>query len=163
MEFSISEQWNGEKIDHDPVILKLSTTNEGSVCLEVDAPFFDDPKPEGPAGRPFPQLWDYEVVEAFFLGKDDRYLEVELCPHGQHLVLLLNGRRKMIKDELPLEYSSQIDKEKKRWAGKARIPSSYFPHFVSKFNAYAIHGVNERRTYEALYPAEKDKHSEPDL
>ena len=67
MEFSISKQWDGEKIDHDPVILKLSTANEGSVCLEVDAPFFDDPRPAGPGGRPFPQLWDYEGTFIFFI------------------------------------------------------------------------------------------------
>ncbi|CAH2300949.1 Hypothetical predicted protein, partial [Pelobates cultripes] len=48
--------------------------------------------PPGEPGQPFDGLWDYEVVESFFLNsKTTQYLEVELCPHGQHLVLLLCG------------------------------------------------------------------------
>ena len=39
----------------------------------------------------------YEVVEAFFLNSEDRYLEVEFGPHGQHIALLLDGRRNAVK------------------------------------------------------------------
>lgn len=49
------------------------------------------------------------------------------------------------------------------WTGYARIPEDYFPPDVDKFNAYAIHGTNENRMYESLYPAECGKHLEPDL
>eukprot|EP00794_Sanderia_malayensis_P007400 gene7401-8220_t len=164
MSFEIRSQWHDQPIDHEPVKLFLKSNSESnSLDIEVEAPFFDDPAPNGKPGQPFPQLWDYEVVEAFFLGEDDKYLEVELCPHGQHLVLLLNGRRNMLKDQLSLEYSSHIDKEKKKWTGKARIPFSYFPVDVTKFNAYAIHGSGEMRIYEALYPADASKHDAPDF
>lgn len=162
MEFRILTQWDSVAIDHEPVQVKL-TKLDNYVGFEVDAPFFDDPKPDGEVGKPFPNLWDYEVVEAFFLGADDKYLEIELNPHGQHLVLLLNGRRNMIKDELSLEYESKIDWDKKRWTGSAKIPQSYFPFSVGKFNAYAIHGTDTNRIYEALYPAENGKHQQPDF
>lgn len=40
----------------------------------------------------------------FFLNENDEYLEVELGPWGQHLLLLLQGERNAIKDSLPLDY-----------------------------------------------------------
>jgi len=55
------------------------------------------------------QLWEYEVVEAFFLSnQSEKYVELEFGPYGQHLVLLLDGRRNAIKHSLPLSYRSQI-------------------------------------------------------
>ena len=47
------------------------------------------------------------------------------------------------------------------WKGTAYIPYSYFPPSVTKFNAYAIHGEGNNRTYEALYPS--SGLAEPDL
>ena len=43
------------------------------------------------------RLFDVEVVEAFFLNDAGDYLELEFGPHGQHLMLLLSGRRNAIK------------------------------------------------------------------
>ena len=55
------------------------------------------------------RLWDYEVVELFFLSsKDNMYLEVEFGPHGQHLGLLLKGRQNCIKHSFPIDYTAQI-------------------------------------------------------
>ncbi|XP_063955606.1 UPF0462 protein C4orf33 homolog [Lytechinus pictus] len=96
--FSIETQWDGRLVNHPtPVRLSMSKSKEdGGINLEVVAPFYNDPAPPGPAGKPQSGLWDYEVVEAFFLGSDETYLEVELCPHGQHLVLRLHGVRNII-------------------------------------------------------------------
>jgi len=96
------------------------------------------------------------VAEIFFLGADDKYLEVELCPHGQHLVLLLNGTRNMIKDKLALNYTATRDGVNNTWTGTAIIPLDYFPPRVLKMNAYAIHGSRDSRQYEALYPTTKE-------
>ena len=43
---------------------------------------------------------------------------------------------------LPMEYSARIDREKKTWSGEARVTGSY----VTRWNAYAIHGTNDSRT-----------------
>jgi len=43
------------------------------------------------------------------------------------------------------------------------IPSGYFPKAVTKMNAYAIHGSDEERIYEALYPTPYGKYPNPDL
>ncbi|KAL5012130.1 hypothetical protein ScPMuIL_010681 [Solemya velum] len=161
VKYQINHTWNSAEVDHRPVEITLEASPEG-VVMGVVAPFFNDPgNPGGAPGKPFPQLWDHEVVEAFFLNDAEQYLEVELCPHGQHLVLMLNGRRKTIKDALPLTFTAEV--KGSEWRGQAIIPAGYFPPNVVKFNAYAIHGSGEDRVYEALYPAPADLFTDPDF
>ncbi|XP_059821220.1 UPF0462 protein C4orf33 homolog isoform X3 [Hypanus sabinus] len=159
MEFTITKTWDSSPVSHKGIALSLKPDDEG-ILMVVDAPFFNDPpSPAGPRGKSYDHLWDYEVVEAFFLNScKELYLEVELCPHGQHLVLLLAGKRKAWKKELDLKYDSTIHDQ--NWEGKALIPWSYFPDGVNKFNAYAIHGSGDKRVYEALYPIPKEQVNE---
>lgn len=162
--FEIRTTWDGLPIDHDPVRIDFVDEGHENILYTIHAPFFDDPpSPGGQPGEPFPGLWDYEVVETFFLGDDGCYLEVEFCPHGQQLVLLLQGRRNCIKEALPLEYSATIDWEQKTWSGLASIPRAYFPPGVTAVNSYAIHGSGERRRYEALYPVLTGRYEQPDF
>ncbi|KAL3880798.1 hypothetical protein ACJMK2_033009 [Sinanodonta woodiana] len=96
--YTITKTWDNRDTGHAPIHLTLQRTDVHHVQLTISAPYFNDPpNPGGTPGKPFQQLWDYEVVEAFFLSDDGKYLELEFCPHGQHLVLLLNGRRNMWK------------------------------------------------------------------
>ncbi|XP_023372351.1 UPF0462 protein C4orf33 homolog isoform X1 [Otolemur garnettii] len=157
MNFKIEHTWDGFPVKHEPVFVRLNPGDRG-VMMEVSAPFFNDPPaPLGEPGKPFNELWDYEVVEAFFLNDiTEQYLEVELCPnlnfdsHGQHLVLLLSGRRNVWKQELALSF--EVARGETKWEGKAYLPWSYFPPNVTKFNAFAIHGSEDKQSYEALYP-----------
>merc|ERR1719370_2255796 len=149
--FSILGTWDGKPIDHGPAQLSLRGT-DNVVEISITAPYFGDPAPPGgKPGEAFFKLWEYEVVEAFFLNDMEQYLELEFGPHGQHLMLLLNGNRNAIKHSLPLDYTATIDVDKKRWTGEARVPGSYFPPDVTLWNAYAIHGTGDTRTYEALF------------
>ncbi|XP_070197703.1 UPF0462 protein C4orf33 homolog isoform X2 [Littorina saxatilis] len=160
-DFDIQTTWDKKAVTHEPVRVHLAEDQSG--CrLEVHAPFFGSPPaPAAPSGQPCPQLWDYEVVEAFFMNDKHQYVEVELCPHGQHLVLILNGRRNIVQEQLPLlEFKAEISGN--RWHGSAVVPASYLPPSVTKFNAFAIHGEGEDRVYEALYPATQH-HDTPDF
>ncbi len=49
------------------------------------------------------------------------------------------------------------------WSGQAKIPASYFPLKSNKLNAYAIHGTDSQRVYEALYPVPFQRYAYPDL
>uniref|UniRef100_A0A8C6GU73 Uncharacterized protein n=1 Tax=Mus spicilegus TaxID=10103 RepID=A0A8C6GU73_MUSSI len=82
MDFKIEYTWDGFPVRHEPVCVRLSPCEQG-VKMEVSAPLFNDPpSPLGEPGKPFSELWNYEVVEAFFLNDTTKqYLEVELCPH----------------------------------------------------------------------------------
>jgi len=165
MQYEITKEWDSTPINHAPVKITLScNTNDDFITALFDGPFFNDPpKPNGPVGKPFPKLWDYEVAEIFFLAPNNQYLEVEVSPHGQHLLLLLNGTRNMIKDELPMKYNSTINDASNTWSGRAEIPLSYIPRDVNKINAYAIHGSDDKRKYESLYPTPAGKYTQPDF
>nr|XP_031321963.1 UPF0462 protein C4orf33 homolog isoform X2 [Camelus dromedarius] len=165
MDFKIEHTWDEFPVKHEPVFVRVNP-GDGGVMMEISAPFFNDPPaPLGEPGKPFNELWDYEVVEAFFLNDiTEQYLEVELCPHGQHLVLLLSGRRNVWKQELDLSF--KVSRGETKWEGKAYLPWSYFPPNVTKFNSFAIHGSKDKRNYEALYPVpqhELQQGQKPDL
>ncbi|XP_007496407.1 UPF0462 protein C4orf33 homolog [Monodelphis domestica] len=150
LEYDIITTWDSLPVAHRPVTFHFKPGDQG-LLMEVSAPFFDDPlAPPGAPGQPFNGLWEYEVVEAFFLNSTTKgYLEVELCPHGQHLVLLLSSGDAFAK-ELDLNFRADI--HGKEWNGTALLPWEYFPPGIDKMNLYAIHGSGDRRTYEALYP-----------
>ena len=91
------------------------------MSMKIDAPFYNDPPPpetsdtnssrSSKSDKAFMGLWDYEVVEGFFLcSKSEQYLEVEFGPHGHHLVLFLNGRKNIIKECIPIEWEVHIGK-----------------------------------------------------
>jgi hypothetical protein len=130
-----------------------------ALIVELDAPYFADPAPAGPPG-PTDRLWEYEVAELFIADAGDRYLEIELSPHGHHLVLELHGVRRVVRAQLPIAYTVQIDREQTpahpelqgRYRGRAHIPLAYLPDAPSRANAYLIHGVAANRCYCAHSP-----------
>jgi len=151
--FYIVNLWNGQQ---DPTNEKVKITlaeGEDEMVINIEAPYHNDPKPpNGKPGEAFFKLWEYEVVEAFFLASStNKYLELEFGPHGQHLMLLLDGRRNTIRHSLPLEYQASI--QGKIWTGVAKIPKAYFPDGFDKWNAYSISGTGDDRSFKALFPA----------
>jgi len=149
--FYIKNLWNGKPDTSNDQVKITLTEGEDEMIIGVEAPFYNDPKPpNGEPGKAFFQLWDYEVVEAFFLSSNsERYLELEFGPHGQHLVLLLDGRRNAIRHSLPLEYQATIIGE--LWKGEAKVPKAYFPDGFDQWNAYSISGTGESRAYKSLF------------
>lgn len=162
--YSIKTRWNSYPItDHPPIQVTFSSTDDHEhLLVEIDAPFFHDPPPPCSPG-PCPGLYNYEVVEVFFLNSTtDHYIELEFGPHGQHLVILLTARRQTFKQLLPLPDYNVTYPTANRWLGRVHIPRCLFPSHVDRFNAYGIHGQDENRTYEALFPAPRNS-SSPDF
>ena len=88
---------------------------DSGLGIEIEAPFFDDPAPDSD-GQAFLGLWDYEVVEIFFLAsknEEEMYLELEFGPHGHHLGLLLHGRRNCLVHSFPITYKAKIGSKNK--------------------------------------------------
>lgn len=117
--------------------------------VRVDAPYHGDPPPPEPAGSRH-GLWEFEVVELFLLGAGERYLELELGPHGHYLVLELDGVRRPQRQGIPIEYRCAI--EGARWVGRALLPAELLPPGLRAWNAYAIHGQGAARRYLAAHP-----------
>lgn len=117
-----------------------------------------------PVDKPFLGLWNYEVVESFFLGNDDEYLEIELGPKGHYVLLLLKGPNNLITYQLPLtNYTAQCSTVSGRWLGQAYIPGEYFPCNVTRFNSFAIHKSEPHRVHMALYPVPQGKYEAADF
>ncbi|TVQ94079.1 MAG: hypothetical protein EA397_02920 [Deltaproteobacteria bacterium] len=150
-ELRIDSLWDGTPAEPGEVVLVAVEGDRDHLLLTVDAPYHGDPAPPGPRGSTW-RLWDYEVVEVFVagLGQPVPYLEVELGPHGHHLVLQLQGERNVVQSGLVLEYQVTIDSG--RWRGTARVPRSYLPLAPHRINAYAIHGQGAERRYLAWSP-----------
>lgn len=154
MEIDIESTWDGAPAE-DRVNLWLFWDADALV-IEVTAPYHGDPRPPGDGG-PTDGLWDYEVVEIFLVddaGAKPVYTEVELSPHGHHLVLKLKGVRCPVSTRHEIEWSAVIDGD--RWKGTAVVPMNLLPQEITHYNAYAIHGVGEQRRYLAAHPVPGD-------
>lgn len=138
----MASTWDGHPIDESETVTLALQSTEGGWVLTVDAPHHGDPAPPSPPGM-LDGLWRYEVVELFIAGPEERYLEVELGPHGHHLVLQLDGVRQRLGSPSPLSYSVHIDGE--RWWGEAFLPAEYVPSGPHRVNGYALHGSDPRR------------------
>ncbi len=155
MRLSIAHTWNGDPLEMEEMVhvrIKPEEGREDLLRIEVDAPSHGDPPPVHPPGST-PKLWEHEVVEVFVLGPDDHYLEIELGPHGHHLVLELRGVRQVVRQGMPVDYAVTEGLWQGRWKGVALIPRTWLPKGPHRLNAYAIHGVGAARRYLSWAPA----------
>ncbi len=149
VQLGIARTWDGaDAAPGERAVVTLEDAGE-RLRIAVDAPFHGDPAPPDPPGATW-ALWEHEVVELFVLGPGGRYTEIELGPHGHHLVLQLEGRRKVVRRKLPLTWQPRI--EGARWTGLAWLERALLPPGPHRINAYAIHGVGEARRYLAWTP-----------
>lgn len=172
MKYVLETTWDNRIPDDAPqIFIGIKPKQKDGIEVKVDAPFYDDPKLpphlESKPGR-VDGLWDYEVVEVFFLGENLKYLEVELGPKGHFLVYSLQGRRNVTEHDLMLEqYSANIYKSsesgEQRWRGDAFIPFQFLPPNLTSWNAYAIHKSETDRRYMSLFPVPQGKFNAPDF
>lgn len=139
MRLTIGSTWDARPAPADRRVRVSLTADAESVRIGVDAPWCGGPPPAGPPG-PTPALWEHEVVEVFFAGPGERYTEVELGPFGHHLVLQLDGVRRVVADRLPLAYEAELRSgpSGRRWRGRARLARHLLPAGPLRVNAYAI-------------------------
>lgn len=153
MHFTIASEWNGKPVGADEVADVTLFARGEALVVAVDAPFFDDPAPNAPTGR-VDGLWEHEVVEVFLVGPGERYVEIELGPHGHHLALAFQGARRLVRAEIPLSYRAK--RALGRWRGVAHVALADLPCPIERANAFAIHGEGEQRRYLAAHPLSGD-------
>lgn len=78
MEFCIKTTWDGTELNHEPYTVRIHQLNSTKKIFRVDwtGPYFGDPKVADEWPGRIPELWNYEVVELFFLNDRHQYLEV---------------------------------------------------------------------------------------
>jgi hypothetical protein len=145
----ISLSWDGRPLAPQAVArVALEMTRVG-LLIKVVAPFYGDHPPQGVAG-PTDRLWNHEVVELFVKGPGPAYTEIELGPHGHHLVLRLNDVRQLRDSLHPIDFVAT--RRGPRWHGRALVPTALLPPLPWTGNAYAIAGVGAGRRYMAWAP-----------
>jgi hypothetical protein len=149
MRLRVANTWDGEPLPAKEIAEIVCFVENDELTVLVDAPYFGDPPPAGRTGST-DELWKREVVELFLVGAQERYLEIELGPHGHYLVLEFKGRRNVVRKGMEIRY--ETERLGDRWRGAALVPLSYLPSQVSHANAYAIHGTGEGRRYLAAFP-----------
>jgi hypothetical protein len=149
MRLVIAQTWDAQPIDESEQVVVTLARRRDDLVVEVDAPYHGDPRPTVAPGR-LDRLWEYEVVELFLAGADERYLELEVGPHGHYLVLQLAGRRHVERRALLAQFEAVLSGH--RWRGTARLPVAYLPPDVVRGNAYAMHDVGPNRRYLAAFP-----------
>lgn len=145
--FRIERGWDGAPAG---VAIDFTLARVGEqLRLSIEAPLSGVPAPPAPAGRLW-RLWEHEVFELFIAGPGERYVELELGPHGHYLALRLDPVRVIIDAELPLaQQRAWIEGE--RWHAEAALAWSELPPGPHRFNAYAILG-HPLRQHLALFP-----------
>ncbi|MCB9729428.1 MAG: hypothetical protein H6746_13235 [Deltaproteobacteria bacterium] len=151
--WEIGRTWDGEDLPEAERATVSAWLEGDALHVEVDAPYAGDPAPPGPPGST-PALWEHEVVELFLLGEGARYTELELGPHGHHLVLQLAGRRQVVAQGLPLRYEARIVGD--RFTGRARLDAALLPPGPHRANACAIRGLGARRRFMSAWPLPGD-------
>ena len=163
----IASTWDGCPLPPEAVSRVSLGLGRGVLTVTVEAPFYDDPPPVMPDSRVNPaapgptwKLWEHEVVEVFIAGPGERYTEIELGPWGHYLVLRLEGRRNVVERVGQLDVA--VTREAGRWRAEAHLDAACLPSGPHTLNAYAIHGLGDRRCYAAAYPATR-AHPAPDF
>lgn len=140
----IASTWDGGEARPDERATVAVEHRDGGLDVHIRAPLHGDPPPPLPPG-PTWGLWEHEVVELFVLGPGERYTEVEVGPHGHHLLLRLEGRRHIVERCLPLDVT--IERDDTTWAARFHLPADLLPLPPWRANAYAIHGTGAARRY----------------
>lgn len=159
MKLLIAHTWDGRPLPagEQASVQLAAAPDAGRLRLLVEAPFHGDPPPPSPCG-PTPRLWEHEVVELFVAGPgadaEVPYLEIELSPHGHHLVLRFAGVRRVVESALPLDYRAAVDAggASPRWRGEATVPRTWLPPPPHRANAYRAHGAGAHRRHLAAAP-----------
>lgn len=151
LRFEIQCAWDGGPLHQEEwarVALSIDAAR-GTLGLSIESADYGDPAPASAPGS-LPGLWEYEVVELFLLGEDERYLELEFGPHGHFLALSFQGQRRRVGPDGALRY--RAERFARHWAGKAMIPLALLPAGIRAFNLYAIHGQGAARRFLAAHP-----------
>ena len=151
--FVIGNNWDGVALaEQDKVKIEVHWLENGDLSIGLDAPFANDPKPNCIKTACW-NLWDFEVVELFLVGKGEPapYTEIEISSWGNHLVLQLLGTRNVIAKELPLQIVS-LERDETHWTAQAVISKKYLPNGELKVNAYRLSGVEPNRHYHVMTP-----------
>jgi hypothetical protein len=148
-ELHVTQTWDGKPALPSEEAHLFMCVDHKALHVRVQAAFHNDAPPQAPPGF-VQELWEYELVEVFLLGRAGHYLEIELGPHGHYLVYYLSGVRQVERLVTPVQVHCAIQGD--RWLGEIVIDLDDLPEGLSHVNGYALHGQGAGRRYLAANP-----------
>jgi len=174
IKFEIEHYWDGDDVSQEHRPLLTISTDDGPeqpiMTITVDAPYYNNAPPVKSDDACI-CLWDFEVVEIFIKGRMDKYIEIEMNPHGEFLILAMDGHKQCFHESLkPLKFEAKISEN--RWNAVLVIPFSYLPPPLICptcplfcFNAFAMHNepTGERKHLAHFAASAESGYDEPDF
>lgn len=158
--FKIDKMWNGdpcgdESLHAEAWVMKKQTGLE----VRVHAPLRDGQRvPDAPRDTRVDGLWEYDVIELFFVGEDGTYTEVEIGPGGHYLVLSFSDVRQRSNDYAGREFNHRnASATPGTWQSVIQLPWDVLPGKIAKVNAFVISG-GHHLAWSAVPGAEPDFH-----
>ncbi len=137
---TVERQWDGSPCP-DALVraeVSLAQTREG-VRVHVRAPALADARiPAMPTGTRVANLWEYDVVEVFFVGPGHQYLELELGAGGHWLLLSFDEIRHRSNEHEHLALKVDWKQEAGIWMSETVIPLNLIPKPFRALNAFVI-------------------------
>ena len=145
--FYINKEWDGTPLpQNDSIYIEIELQDDGLAFYASAKCYEDTPPPtESDSEKGTWELWNYEVVELFFVGENGEYTEVEVGPHGHHLVLTLDAPRSIVEKEIPMLWRPIRSGD--HWGGIGLLAYTWLPEKIVRFNAFAIHTTGGKRRY----------------
>ncbi len=163
-DLSVTHLWNGSVCPDERIRASVSLSQvQGGISVCVEAPVLHEQHiPDAPIGSRIADLWNYDVVEVFFVGPGHEYLELELGAGGHWLLLGFDRIRHTRDSYTELKPGIQYKKTlEKTWVSEIVVPWEIIPENLRGLNAFVI-ASGQFLAYTLLPGAEPDFH-QPDF
>jgi hypothetical protein len=137
----LNHLWNGDVCPDDRLWaeVSLSKVAEGVLVYVRGPMLYEQQIPDSPIGERVDGLWEFDVIEVFFVGPGHQYLELELGAGGHWLALgfdRIRHRSHEYKNFNPIvRYEKRSDKT---WSSRIVLPWRMIPENLRALNACAI-------------------------
>lgn len=141
--FTIDKLWDGTPVGDTSLHAEVWITKKASgLNVRVHAPKLENQRvPNAPKDTRVDGLWEYDVVEVFFVGDEGSYTEVEMGAGGHYLVLGFSGVRERANDWAGREFDHRNSSTTPgTWQSQMIIPWDALPKNIVKLNAFVIAG-----------------------
>lgn len=142
LELRVERGWDGAP-SADPrlrAVVRLQATPQG-LAFEASLPHQVPPRvPAAPAGTRVADLWEYDVVECFLVGRDGRYLELELGAGGHFLALCFDAPRRCSDALETLRPLLTHRADAHGWSARMLAPWRIVPEEIVALNAFVAAG-----------------------
>ncbi len=163
MNLEVKRRWNGDECPDKSIRgdFEVERTDEGLLITATAPKFSVEHHPNAPSGKRFDGLWDYDVLEIFFIGEDGKYIEVELGTAGHYLVLGFDGVRRRSNDFYDRIFEHTFNRsEDGSTISTIFIPNEILPTVITRVNAFII--ANQEFLAHAPLPGAKADFHQPD-